>query len=55
MGEVYLHPLYIVNEQSENTGIWVVAKTATEAYLQQELRRLHEAVENYFKKERSSK
>ena len=35
----------IVNEQAENEGLWFIAKYATEAYLQSELRRLHEAIE----------
>jgi hypothetical protein len=38
-------PLEIVNEQAEDEGLWFVAETAAEAYLQQELRRLHAAVE----------
>lgn len=35
----------IVYEQAEDEGLWFVAETAAEAYLQQELRRLHTAVE----------
>jgi len=35
----------IVNEQAEDDGIWFIAETITEAYLQRELRRLHAAVE----------
>lgn len=35
----------IVNEQAEDDGIWFIAETITEAYLQNELRRLHAAVE----------
>ncbi len=35
----------IVAEQAEDEGLWFVAQTASEAYLQQELRRLHAAVE----------
>lgn len=35
----------IVNEQANDDGIWFVPATAAEAYLQQELRRLHEAIE----------
>lgn len=35
----------VVNEQANDDGIWFVAQTAGEAYLQQELRRLHEAIE----------
>jgi Lar family restriction alleviation protein len=37
--------LTIVAEQAEDDGLWFVAQTAPEAYLQQELRRLHAAVE----------
>ncbi len=37
--------LRIVNEQAEDDGLWFEAQTASEAYLQQELRRLHAAVE----------
>ena len=35
----------LVQHQAEDEGLWFEAMTATEAYLQQELRRLHEAVE----------
>ena len=35
----------LVNEQAEDEGLWFVAATAPEAYLQQELRRLHAAIE----------
>ena len=35
----------MVNEQAEDDGLWFRAETAPEAYLQQELRRLHHAVE----------
>ena len=34
-----------VNSQAEDEGLWFEAKTAPEAYLQQELRRLHEIIE----------
>jgi len=37
--------LQLVNEQAEDEGLWFIARTAPEAYLQQELRRLHAAVE----------
>ena len=39
------NPLEIVQEQAEDDGLWFNAETAPEAYLQQELRRLHAAVE----------
>ena len=35
----------IVNLQAEDEGLWFIARTAPEAYLQQELRRLHSAIE----------
>lgn len=35
----------LVAEQTEDKGLWFVARTAAEGYLQQELRRLHSAVE----------
>lgn len=38
-------PLQIVLEQAEDEGLWFEARTAPEAYLQQELRKLHAAVE----------
>ena len=36
----------LVNKQAEDEGLWFEAKTAPEEYLQQELRRLHYAIEN---------
>jgi hypothetical protein len=36
----------IVNEQANDDALWFVAATASEAYLQQELRRLHTAIED---------
>jgi hypothetical protein len=35
----------IVNEQADDDGLWFQAETAAEAYLQQELRYLHAAIE----------
>lgn len=35
----------VVGEQANNEGLWFVAKYATEAYLQSELRRLHGVIE----------
>lgn len=35
----------IVDEQADDDGLWFKAQTAPEAYLQQELRRLHRAIE----------
>lgn len=39
----------IVNEQAEDDGLWFIAQTAAEAYLQQQLRRLHSAIEGDLK------
>ena len=36
----------IVDEQAEDEGLWCQAANIVEAYLQQELRRLHAAIEN---------
>lgn len=38
-------PEDVVEEQAEDVGLWFVAETATEGYLQRALRRLHAAVE----------
>jgi len=38
-----LHAL--VDQQADDAGLWFEAATAPEAYCQQELRKLHEAVE----------
>lgn len=35
----------LVDKQAEDAGLWFQAKTAAEAYLQQELRRLHAVIE----------
>ena len=35
----------VVDEQAKDEGLWFRAETAAEAYLQQDLRRLHAAVE----------
>ena len=39
------NPRHVVNEQADDDGLWFVAATAPEAYLQAALRRLHRAVE----------
>ena len=39
MSKLALLKAYIA-EQAENEGLWFMAETATEAYLQQELRRV---------------
>jgi hypothetical protein len=36
----------LVDEQAKDAGLWFVARYASEAYLQQELRKLHAAVES---------
>ena len=38
--------LELVNQQAEDEGLWFIAKYATEAYLQNELRRLHALIES---------
>jgi hypothetical protein len=40
-----LNIIAVVNEQAEDFGLWFDAVYATEAYLQQELRRLHSAID----------
>jgi hypothetical protein len=35
----------LVDEQAEDDGLWFIAETCAEAYVQQALRRLHEAIE----------
>jgi hypothetical protein len=35
----------MVDAQAEDDGLWFIAETAAEAYLQQELRKLHAAIE----------
>ena len=35
----------LIAEQAEDEGLWFMAETAPEAYLQQELRRLHAALD----------
>ena len=37
--------LEVVNEQAEDEGLWLVNPTGSEAYLMQELRRLHAVIE----------
>lgn len=37
--------LMLVRKQAKDEGLWFVAQTAPEAYLQRELRRLHGALE----------
>ena len=39
-------PKEMVAEQAKDEGLWFVARTAPEAYLQQELRRLHGLIES---------
>jgi hypothetical protein len=36
----------LVEEQAMDEGLWFIAETAPEAYLQKELRRLHKAIED---------
>lgn len=44
-------PLALVLTQAMDGGCWFNAETAPEAYLQNKLRELHDAVEKYFSKE----
>lgn len=37
----------IVDAQAEDEGLWSIAETAPEAYLQRQLRTLHAAVEQF--------
>ncbi|CAB4188039.1 hypothetical protein UFOVP1169_47 [uncultured Caudovirales phage] len=37
--------LAMVHRQAEDEGLWFIAQTVPEGYLQQELRRLHSAIE----------
>ena len=39
----------VVNKQAEDEGLWFVAETAAEAYLQEALRKLHHDVEYVLK------
>lgn len=36
----------VVDEQAKDQALWFIAETITEAYLQQELRRLHKVIED---------
>jgi len=36
----------LANEQAEDEGLWFIAITAPEAYLQHELRKLHRAIDD---------
>lgn len=45
------HPMQVVNEQAEDAGIWFISTRATEEYLQRELRKLHQVIEDWFQPE----
>jgi hypothetical protein len=46
----HLKPIIdLVSEQAEDEGLWFIAQTAPEAYLQQELRKLHSIIEEVIK------
>lgn len=45
MEETLAVQLALVHKQAGDEGLWFIAQTAPEAYLQQELRRLHGAIE----------
>ena len=40
-----LRALDLAERQANDGGLWFIAKTAPEAYLQQELRKLHSIIE----------
>lgn len=42
----YRQAKQLVDEQAEDSGLWFIADGAAEAYLQQELRRLHAVIED---------
>ena len=46
----FQHPIEflgdLINHQAMDEGLWFIAETASEAYLQQELRKLHSAAES---------
>jgi hypothetical protein len=35
----------LIDEQANDVWLWLIAETVTEAYLQRELRKLHDAIE----------
>lgn len=41
----------VVEQQANNEGLWFIAQTAPEAYLQQELRRLHAVIEETYQRQ----
>jgi len=43
--EKYCEILCLILSQANDEGLWFVTKTASEAYLQQELRKLHSKIE----------
>jgi len=49
MNESLLAIKRLIDKQAEDEGLWFIAETAPEAYLQQELRRLHGAIEHLLK------
>lgn len=42
----YLRARQLVDEQAEDEALWCMADSIVEAYVQQELRRLHAAIED---------
>lgn len=40
-----MSPQEVVTEQADDEGLWFVAETVAEAYVQDALRRLHRAIE----------
>lgn len=48
MNEKVMELAELINKQAEDEALWFIDATITEAYLQQELRKLHAAVEACF-------
>lgn len=51
MNNPFENVMKLVNKQAEDEGLWFDAKTAPEAYLQAELRKLHYSIEMAEKEE----
>ena len=53
-GETMKSIIDLVNRQAEDPGLWFIAETAAEAYLQQELRKLHALIEKVADREKEA-
>ena len=40
----------IIDKQAEDEGLWFISESITEAYFQQELRKLHALIEDIYEK-----